>query len=105
MCIRDSPKTPKPLHIELTHLVRHNSFIHISMGCGTASNDIIPPELGRGKCNRSWKIANHTARNVITLDLNEAEEEGITEIANPEGAFSVHCTCSCLLYTSPGPRD
>lgn len=64
------------------------------MGCGTASNDIIPPELGKGKCSRSWKVANPTTSSVVTLDLNEAEEEGVTDVANPEGAFSVHCTPS-----------
>ena len=61
------------------------------MGCGTAMNNTFSSELGGGKYTRSWKIINPTVKNLVTLDLNEAEEEGIEEIANPDGVFSIHC--------------
>jgi hypothetical protein len=72
------------------------------MGCGTSLNNTFPSELGEGKCIKSWKILNPNTKNLITLDLNETEEEGITEVGNPDGGFSihripVHITLDCVM--------
>ena len=73
-----------------------------TMGFSSAkTGDIINEPIEQQRVDEAGRVAAQTAKQVVSQGLREAEREAVfEEFVGKEGELT-----SCLLYTSPSPRD
>ena len=75
---------------------------------GSCTNGRIQDLREAAKLLKNKKIAGHVNAMVVPgsgLVKNQAEQEGLDKIFKNSGFEWREPGCSCLLYTSPSPRD